>query len=228
MSYAKKISALALIGGALLMQGCNHDDSSSTRAFNVQIINSTNNQAFAPAAVVLHSAGYHGYTLGSMASAGLEVLAEGGDGTTWLAEADADSHVVDTMAGSGPITPGMSETIQVQGSGADSRLSLAAMLVNTNDGFIALDGVDLSELAVDESLSFHARVYDAGTEANDEASAHLPGQMGEGFNAARDDRDFVAIHPGVVTMADGLSSSALDSSHRFDNPGAKIVVTRTM
>lgn len=222
--------ASALVAGTLVLQGCNHTDDSSTqteRNFSVEIGNSTNHQPFAPAGVVLHSEGYHAYSLGGMASTGLESLAEGGDGTELLAAADADSHVLATEAGTGVVAPGMKETIQVQGLGEDPRLSVVAMLVNTNDGFIGVNGVDVSDLAVGESMTVHARVYDAGTESNDEAAAHMPGQGGEGFNASRDDRDFVAVHPGVVSMDDGLTSSALDQSHRFDNPGARIVVTRT-
>ena len=96
------------------------------------------------------------------------------------------------------------------------------MLVNTNDGFIGLNGVDISELGIDESLVLYARVYDAGTEANTETAATVPGQGGEGMNAARDDRDFIA----VVSQDDGLATSALDASHRFDNPAARIVITR--
>lgn len=226
MRRVKQIGVLALLSSALILQACG-DDSNPLRTFDVQIINSSNGQAFAPAAVVLHSDGYHPYVLGEMADEGLEMLAEGGDGTALLASAAADYRVADSTAGSGLITPGASETIQVQGFAAKPRLSLVTMLVNTNDGFAGLDSVDISGLGRNESMSFQARVYDAGTEANDEAAAHLPGQGGEGFNATRNDRDFVAVHPGVVGLDDGLSGSALDQSHRFDNPGARIVVTRT-
>jgi len=56
-----------------------------------------------------------------------------------------------------------------------------------------------------------------------------PAAGGEGFNVTRDDLvDRVTVHAGVVTRDDGLSTSALDVSHRFDNPVARIVVTRIM
>lgn len=122
-----------------------------------------------------------------------------------------------------------SETLQVQGIANQPRLTLATMLVNTNDAFVGLDGVDLSGLGRNESMVLHARVYDAGTEANSETAATIPGPAGggEGYNAARDERDFIAVHRGVVSRDDGLATSALDASHRFDNPGARIVITRT-
>ena len=81
---------------------------------------------------------------------------------------------------------------------------------------------------VDDVIYRLTNVYDAGTEANTEEAATLvtaPG--GEGFNAERDDVDFVAMHPGVVGNQDGLTNSALTGAHRFDNPAVKITVTRT-
>ncbi|HKI50534.1 MAG TPA: hypothetical protein VJ995_00535 [Geothermobacteraceae bacterium] len=56
-------------------------------------------------------------------------------------------------------------------------------------------------------------------------TAH-PAGGGEGFNPMRDDRDYVAIHPGVVTAAEGLASSALHERHRFQSPVARLLVTR--
>jgi hypothetical protein len=71
--------------------------------------------------------------------------------------------------------------------------------------------------------------YDAGTEANSEAKGTMPGPAdgGEGFNASRDDVDFVHIHPGVISMYDGLADSVLGASHRFDNPVLAVTIMRT-
>ncbi len=225
MKYIQLLGGIAALTGALVLQGCNHE--AMPRDYSVQIDNLTANQPFAPVASVWHSDGYHIYTLGEMASEELETLAEGGDGSSLLSAAASNIQVSETAAGSGIIAPGANETISVQGLPWSSRLSLVAMLVNTNDGFIGLDNIDISNLAVNESVSVYANVYDAGTETNDEAAAHLPGQGGEGWNAARDDRDYIAVHPGVISADDGLAGSALDESHRFNQPGARIVITRT-
>ena len=103
------------------------------------------------------------------------------------------------------------------------------MMVNTNDGFTGLSALDVSSLAVGDSLIRTTVAYDAGTEANTEAAGTIPGPAdgGEGFNEARDDVNFVARHPGVVTNEDGLSSSVLSPEHKFDNPLAKVVITST-
>ena len=79
-----------------------------------------------------------------------------------------------------------------------------------------------------ESMITYPNIYDAGTESNDESASTVPGPAagGEGFNLARNDRDFSAVHGGVVTADDGLTGSALDETHRFVGPVAKVVVTR--
>jgi len=230
MKHSIKLSAAALVVASLALQGCNDgdDDMAATpQAFTVEITNLTHHQPFAPTAVILHEAGYHSYQLGSMASDALEQLAESGDNSELLSMAQANEHVNDTASGQGLIAPGNSETIQMQGLGGDHRLSLSAMLVNSNDGFLGIDAAHLGELGVNDSLVLYAQAFDAGTEMNDEDAAHVPGQSGEGYNSERNDRDFIGVHPGVVGMEDGLTSSALDQSHRFDNPVAKIVVRRT-
>jgi len=74
-----------------------------------------------------------------------------------------------------------------------------------------------------------ANVYDAGTEINNEAPGTIPGPAdgGEGFNADRSDNvNLVRGHGGVVSSADGLASSVLDQSHRFDNPAVMVTITR--
>lgn len=214
----------------LLLQGCLHnEDDATARIFSVEVTNLTHNQPLSPAAAVLHTNGYDGFSLGAMAHNDLELLAEGGDNSDFLATAESHNKVLDSAGGSGAIAPGASANLQVQGFASQPRLTLATMLVNTNDAFVGLDGVALGELARNDAITLHARVYDAGTEANSESAATIPGPAGggEGYNAGRDDRDFIAIHPGVVSQDDGLATSALDASHRFDNPGARIVITRT-
>jgi hypothetical protein len=82
---------------------------------------------------------------------------------------------------------------------------------------------------VDIPIMMHYMAYDAGTEANTEAKGSMPGPAdgGEGFNAARDDVNFVHIHPGVISQYDGLADSVLMPSHRFDNPVLAVTITRT-
>jgi hypothetical protein len=192
-------------------------------SYEVTVTNLTNSQPLSPIAVVLHGTG-NLFTVGGVPSVALERMAEGGmnDGVLALGMASA--------SGAGPIGPGGAETISVTIQDiTDAKLSVVTMLVNTNDAFSGLDAVDLSGFAPGDSWSTVASVYDSGTEVNTEAAGTMPGPAdgGEGFNVDRTDTGFVAMHPGVVTVGDGLSNSVLRVEHKFDNPAVRIKITRT-
>lgn len=237
MSKKTKVSSPLLVALVLplVLSACFHDDDDDndkqTLSYRISLTNLTNHQPLSPLAVVLHNSGYTSWQTGSAATDGLEMLAEGGATTDFLAEADGDTQVLATGTGSGLIMPGASDMVDITTSsdGANQlQLSLATMLVNTNDAFTGVAGHSLNGLGVGESQQFYAHAYDAGTEANTETAATIPGPAGggEGYNSARDDVDFVTIHSGVVSADDGLSASALDESYRFNGPVAMITVTR--
>ncbi|MBU3005922.1 spondin domain-containing protein [Paraglaciecola arctica] len=191
-------------------------------SYEVTVTNLTNAQPLSPVAVVLHANG-HLFSVGEVPSVDLEKLAEGGMNAGLLALGEASA------TGAGAIAPGASETISVTIEDVTTaKLSVVTMLVNTNDAFSGLDALDLSDFAVGDSWTATAGVYDAGTEVNTEAVGSIPGPAdgGEGFNAIRIDTGYVAMHPGVVTVDDGLSDSVLTIQHKFDNPALRIMVTR--
>jgi hypothetical protein len=220
----------------VLAAGCSDDDDNNgtmmeeNARYEVKVTNITHGQPLTPILVVAHHSGYHLWQLGNAASSNLEALAEGGDTSPLLSDAQADMDVaVASASSSGPFGPGAMQSLTIETMYADDlQISVASMLANSNDGFTGVTNLAIGDLAVGESLSTMANAYDAGTEANTEAAANIPGPAGngEGFNAARDDVDFVSIHAGVVTADDGLSTSALTEDHRWLGPTAKIVVTR--
>jgi len=233
------LTLVAVAATVLLLQGCfyNDDDDDNftplpapaptdTRQFQIDVTNLTQNQPITPVALVLHRAGYQAFMLGEQSSVALEVLAEAGDTSTFLSEAGATTAVLDTAAGAAMIAAGASERFMLTGLSGEYRLSLVGMLANTNDGFTALNGISIGGIENGASAVFHANVYDSGTEENNEVASDIPGQGGEGFNATRNDRDFIIVHPGVISMMDGLATSDLNQSHRFDNPAMKVRVTR--
>jgi len=222
-----------LIAIPALLVGCKHD----TRNYEVKVINLTQNQPFSPLAVVLHNDAFTPWAVGSSASLGLEELSESGDNSMFLIEAKRtlgrrskiNGHRRDNeVSGDGVILPGMSQTVEANVGGETVLLTSLTMLVNTNDAFAGINSIDLSDLAVGDELKRFMPVYDAGTEGNSESLGSIPGPAagGEGFNAERDDVDYVARHPGVVTDIDGYTDSVLDQSHRFDAPVALVVVKR--
>ena len=191
-------------------------------SYQITVTNLTNSQPLSPVGVVLHQAG-NLWTVGGVPSVELEKMAEGGDNSGLLALGVASA------SGAGAIGPGGSETINVTVQDVmDAKLTVATMLVNTNDGFSGLNAWDLSILELGDTWTTVAGVYDAGSEVNSEAAGTMPGPAdgGEGFNAMRQDTGYVAMHPGVVSADDGLSNSVLGVEHKFDNPAIRIMVTR--
>ncbi|MDO6446144.1 spondin domain-containing protein [Colwellia sp. 1_MG-2023] len=222
-----------------LLSGCNDNDSSPMEveevvipepvvySYEVTVSNLTYGQPLSPVAVVLHDEGQF-WQIGESASVALEVLAESGDNSSFLME----ENVLAGQSGTGIIMPGMSETIEVSLTDNEpALLSLATMLVNTNDAFTGINAITLTNLPVGESISLTTRSYDAGTEKNSELISTIPGPAssgaGEGFNEIRDDLDMVGMHAGVVSVDDGLSTSVLTQAHKFDNPTLHITINRT-
>jgi hypothetical protein len=194
--------------------------------YEITITNLTRGQTFTPVMVASHKAGVTIFELGSAASVPLEILAE--DGATAPLESLLLSNpdVRDTT-NSGPppegfVLPGASKTLTVEAGAGFDHLSLAAMLIPTNDGFVALNGIEAP--VGNKTLTVFAPAYDAGTEANDELCASIPGPpcFGEGFNASREGAEgFVHIHAGIQGVGD------LDPAVRdWQNPVARITIRR--
>ena len=200
--------------------------------FQVSVTNLTNAQPLSPAAVIIHQTGFQVFDLGAPATNALEVLAEGGDNSDLLTLADNDVSVYSTASGNGPIPPGQNEVISFdleERAIPDAYVSVATMLVNTNDAFTGASLIDLTAMSVGDSVTRRGRAYDAGTEADDELAIYIPGPAGggEGYNAVRDDSvNAVTMHTGVVTSDDGLVTSALTGQHKFDNPVISIRIER--
>jgi len=194
-------------------------------SYEVLATNLTSNQPLSPITVVSHD-DITLWSVGVSASPALELLAESGDNS----EVIADSRLLNSIAGGSPLAPGMTESLVITTTSEEApKLTVITMLVNTNDAFSGRTAIDVSGMAIGDNLSMMTRSYDSGTEANSEVAGTIPGPAdgGEGFNSARDDVDYVAGHPGVISMDDGLTSSVLSANHKFDNPVMKITITRT-
>ncbi|MBU2918249.1 spondin domain-containing protein [Psychrosphaera sp. F3M07] len=234
-NFKSKYLAAFIITSSLALAGCSDDDEKEmvempdpepvNVSYEVTITNLTNAQPLSPVAIVLHDTGTL-WAIGEPASTALETMAEGGDNSELLAL----DIVKASVSGSSPLGSGATEmlTVTIEDQ-TDAMLSLATMLVNTNDGFTGLSNIDLSGLSVGDTWSAYTSVYDAGTESNSEAQGTIPGPAdeGTGFEMARDDVDFVSMHSGVVSKDDGLTTSVLTQAHRFDNPATYIMIKRT-
>jgi len=227
LAYMSILFSVALITACI--GGGSSGNNTTTTSYRITLMNLTNSQPLSPMAIIVHNDAFSAWEIGASASIALENLAESGSPADLIQAADGDPDVMATATGNGVIMPGAEEIVDIT---VDSlgviHLTLTTMLVNTNDAFGGVIANSLDQLAVGQSVIFVAPTYDAGTEANSESIATVPGPAagGEGFNAARDDVDFVHIHPGVISSQDGLAGSILTGAHRWDNPVFKLVVTR--
>lgn len=228
----------ALLTAIILGLGaCSDNDNNTTTTpnpppetfnYEVRVINLTNGQPISPPGAILHSADFRAWAIGEAASEGLELLAEGGDASGLVA---SQSSTNPTFGSAAPIGPGGTQTFQISSDEDASKqyLTVAGMLVNTNDAFSGVTGLSLDGMATGDMRAYHAHAYDAGTEDNDEIGSNFPGPAGggEGFNAMRDDHNpVVTLHGGVVSQDDGYAESALTEAHRFDNAVMRIEVKR--
>jgi hypothetical protein len=167
--------------------------------------------------------------VGEPASLAMEVLAEGGDTNPLTEELLSMSYRVrDVQTIGGLLGPGQSVTMTIEGSNHHRFLSLAAMLIPTNDTFVALDGVALPRRG---SRAYLALAYDAGTEVNDQNCLNIPGPRcgGEGHSPGPNDGDegYVYIGNGfhelpAVDFGEVLGPLVYD----WRNPVAKVVVKK--
>jgi len=186
--------------------------------YAVTITNVTAAQSFTPLLAITHKKGHPLFTLGSEPSPELARIAEGGDTMPFQQGLMDSGMAYDAASSAGLLGPGQSVTLQVKSKGRFNYLTVAAMLLPTNDGVVAINGMKLPE----HSVSRMVPGYDAGSELNDELCAHIPGPHcgGEPFSDGLGE-GFVHIHPGITGVGDILSSQ-----YDWKNPVAKITVTK--
>ncbi|HHG3599744.1 TPA: spondin domain-containing protein [Vibrio parahaemolyticus] len=229
-----KYKILLVAASVGVLAGCPNDDDNDVAKsyrYTVNVENLTANQPMSPLAVLTHNSNFQLFEIGQSASVELEHLAEGGSNAELIALMNSDDNVYQGVSGNGLLLPGSSDEVTITvNPHRYGYLSLASMLVNTNDAFVGETGLSLKSLAVGESYEMNMNVWDSGTELNDELAATIPGPAGggEGFNSTRNDmNDAVAFHAGVISHDDdGLADSTLSANHRFLNPGAKVTITR--
>ncbi len=176
--------------------------------YEITVTNVTKGQAFTPILAATHKRRVSLFEVGSPASPELAALAEGGDTSLLNALLEENRKVSETVSTEGLLLPGQSTTFEIQADGNFSRFSLAAMLIPTNDTFVALNGIKLPRKGSDV---YQAAAYDAGSEQNDELCANIPGPAcgGAGVSANDEGEGFVHVSAGIHGEGD-LQRSAYD------------------
>lgn len=207
-----------------------HD--AATRAYDVTVTNLTTGQPFSPGVLVTHAKRVSLFRVGRVASEGLRLIAEDGDQRTAIAELTGHPgvfQVVDVNEPTGQVGGPLptSRTFRIEAGAKADRLSLAVMLICTNDGFTGLSSVKLPRRL--RSVTYYAAGYDAGTEANDERSTSIvdpcfvigPTPGAADGNARTPTDDAVRHHRGIRGRVD------LDpAAHGWRGPVARITIQR--
>ncbi len=194
--------------------------------FEVTITNLTRGQQFTPVLVASHKEGVRLFTLGQAVSTQLATLAEEGNTAPLTTLLSGMPEVKDVVSSGGLTDPGKSVTLTVEAPGAFDHLSVAAMLIPTNDGFFAVNGVEGPR--GNTTLTLFSPAYDAGSERNDELCSSIPGPFfsecggpGGGGMPAGGEEGFVHIHAGIHGIGD-LMAARRD----WRNPVAQITIRR--
>lgn len=200
--------------------------------YEVTVTNLTRGQQFTPILVATHKEGVRLFNLGEPASPQLAVLAEEGDTAPLTNLLLATPGVNEVVTAPGFLDPGASRTVTVAAHAQFDHLSVAAMLIPTNDGFFAVNGVagprGNNTSKGDNALMLFSPAYDAGSERNDELCASIPGPNftecggpGGGGMPSGNEEGYVHIHAGIHGIGD-LNAAMRD----WRNPVARIVIRR--
>ena len=218
MSKFLGLSLSCVLSTGLLAGAAYADD--DTRNYEVTVTNITRGQSFTPILVATHHQGIHMYQFGQPASSALAALAEGGETAPLAAVFGATPHAK-TMTSAGLLAPGKSVTITISARDGADHISVASMLIPTNDTFIAVNGMPLPKGK--EASVFLSSGHDSGSEPNDEMCAHMPGPVchGEGTSAHAGGEGFVHISAGIHGIGD-LEAAEYD----WRNSVARIVVRK--
>ncbi|MBU2925192.1 spondin domain-containing protein [Colwellia sp. 4_MG-2023] len=222
------VSAIAFSSSAVMAQD-----------LSITVTNLTQGLHFTPIVTSAHSSDNHIFMSGTTATAELQAMAEGGDISglvSLLSNIDANTN---ENPAAGLLAPGLSTTYTLTNDSTNTHLSLAAMILPSNDGFVGLDSWKIPTEAGTYTINLNA--YDAGTEANNELvnGGAAPGVLGipaapggdAGTNGTgvtdTESNTTIHIHRGNLgdEMADGGKSDLNSSIHRWLNPVAKLTIT---
>lgn len=228
--FSFKVSLLAVVtltSMATATQALADDSLRAGASYEVTITNLTRGQQFTPILATTHMPSVSLFQLGQPASIELATLAEEGNVAPLTAALRTNKGVLEVVNGNGLTEPGATTTLTINGRGGTgaARISVAAMLIPTNDTFFAVNGVSLPRRG--ETLAFTVPAYDSGTEVNDELCASIPGPFfaecnGSGGGAApAGGEGFVHISAGMHGVGD-FTAAARD----WRNPVARITIRR--
>lgn len=209
--------------------------------YKVEIQNLTTGAYFTPFLVAAHSDNVSLFQTGEAASANLQIMAEGGDIGGLANDVQGSGGRIIANPAGGLLAPGAKTEANLGALNPDqTELSIVAMILPSNDGFVAQNSLTLP--TVNGTYSYLLNIYDSGTEGNDELrGSGAPGQPGMpvpppldpmlGSNGSgvpnTSPEGFVSIHRGVLGDLDltGGVSDIDAANQRWLNPTVRVTIT---
>lgn len=211
------------------------DNAPNVNNYKVTLQNLLPTQPLSPPVVATHKPQVSLYSVGAAASPAIEAIAENGDQSHAVALLSGLHKVTDVVDVGAPLTPAgttvadFTDTAEFYISGRrHDQISVASMLICTNDGIVAADRLALPRHG---SVTYYLFGYDAGTEANTELSEDIVDPCSalgpvvldgdpDGNSNAADTDGVIAPHPGVAGSGDLLNA------HDWDGPVLKLTISR--
>jgi hypothetical protein len=214
------------------------DGQSTDGPYRVTLHNVTEGQPFSPPVAATHRSGPHMFEVGERASDELALIAQDGDQAPMAALFAAKEKVIDVADVGRPVTAlgvtvgTFTDTVTFEIDGRPgARLSLATMLICTNDGFLGLDAVQLPRL---HPVTYVLDGYDAGRERNTERSVDLvdpcselnPGHELSGDPDGNRDAEVATSPPKRIRHHPNIDGDAelRGALHRWRDPVAIVTV----
>jgi hypothetical protein len=208
---------LTLLAASLLISSAAWGAHNGARIYEVSVTNLSKGLSFTPLLAATHNRSVAFFKLGQPASDALADLAEGGDiGPLEMMLLDNSDNVLETTTTEGLLGPGETVSFMIESDNKHQRISLAGMLLPTNDTIIAINSMRLPK----NGKTFYASAYDAGTEENDELCVNIPGPTCGGTPFSDGQAE------GYVYIGNGIHGNADLSSDDYDwrNPVARVSI----
>lgn len=238
-----RVLGLPALAGLLALAACAEPDTSgpnfaiadaAVHRYRITLRDLTTGQVFSPGVIATHTKEASVWQAGRPASEGIRLIAEDGEEAQAVSELSAAPGVFSVVdittptnrIGGGAPVPNP-QVFEIDAGGSANRLSLAVMLICTNDGFTGLSGVKLPGGFAPDVHEVGA--WDAGTEQNNELLSQIvdpcggagPVPHGADGNGRVPTNGVILPHPNIQGVGD--LSVAL---HGWRFPVARITVRR--
>lgn len=186
-------------------------DTNLQNMVKISVTNQAYQQPFGPFFVMTHNSMENPlFKVGQNATEELAFLAENGDPSMLVNAYNSSTNVgyLGAVTEGVPFVGGETLTFMVPFDMNYPYLSIASMAINTNDCFVALNGVKIEAGAVHQGPG-----YDSGSEENNELCNSIPGpacaDIATTNEVSGNGEGFVHIHRGFFGVGD-LSASGYD------------------